>query len=238
MSPGQVSKWEVFMAADKHDQRIKTGITVIRLFFLALFILAVGSGRMSVWLALFALSLIAALFWGRIYCGYICPMNTAMIPADWLGRRLGIQTARAPAWQKSRWLAWVLLAASLVSVLLSRRLWSFNLPILPILLVLAVLVTLRYPPAVFHEALCPFGALQKLAGRKPRMSYQVDPQSCTGCSLCTKKCPSQAVSVDDEVRKARIIPTACHQCQNCRLACPREAIRYKSMEKPLPKGMA
>ena len=52
--------------------------TVIRLVFLTVFLLLMIKGKVILWLGLFALSLIAAVFLGRVYCGYACPMNTLM----------------------------------------------------------------------------------------------------------------------------------------------------------------
>jgi ferredoxin-type protein NapH len=46
-------------------------------------------------------------------------------------------------------------------MLLSKRLLHINLPILPFWLVISVLITLRYKPEVFHNLICPFGALAK-----------------------------------------------------------------------------
>ena len=44
-------------------------VTIIRVLFLGLFIFLIVTGNMLLWLALFAVSLIAALFFGRVYCG-------------------------------------------------------------------------------------------------------------------------------------------------------------------------
>lgn len=62
---------------------MKYAVTIIRLF-LSAFLFVLANGRMMLWLGLFGVSLLAALVFGRIYCGYVCPMNTVMIPADWI----------------------------------------------------------------------------------------------------------------------------------------------------------
>ena len=56
--------------------------TFIRIVFLVLFVLLIQNGKMMLWFGIYAFSLILALIFGRIYCGYICPMNTLMIPTD------------------------------------------------------------------------------------------------------------------------------------------------------------
>ena len=210
----------------KNVKAKKALITLIRLMFLALFVVLILNGKMVLWLAVFAVSLVAELVFGRFYCGFLCPMNTVMIPTDWLARNLKIQTDKVPDWMKSGKLAWVLLAVSLGSVLLLKRLSGINFPILPVLLVLSMLMTLRFHPSVFHNLLCPFGVIQKLFSRKPLLSHRVDPQVCIGCKRCEKVCPSWAIVVTVSDHKAQVYDNLCHQCTNCQQVCPTSAIHY------------
>jgi ferredoxin-type protein NapH len=145
-------------------------ITVIRLLFLGLFIFLLAKGKLMLWFALFAVSLVVALIFGRIYCGYVCPMNTLMIPTEWIAKKLKLQTNIAPKWLKDRNYTWVALASSVAIMIFSKRLLSINIPILPIWLIISILVTLRYKPAVFHNLICPFGTLQKACGKFARIA--------------------------------------------------------------------
>lgn len=204
----------------------KALITLVRILFLAMFTVLIVNGKMVLWLAVFAVSLVAELLFGRFYCGFLCPMNTVMIPADWLARKLKIQTRNVPGWMKSGRLAWALLAISLISALLLKRMRGINLPILLVLLVLSVLVTLRFHPSVFHNLLCPFGAVQKLVARKPVFSHRVDTTTCIGCKACEKVCPSEAIAVTIADHKAHVTDNVCHQCTSCQQVCPKASIRY------------
>ncbi len=118
------------------------------------------------------------------------------------------------------------LVLSIAAMLLLQRFFQMNLPILLIWLAIAVLVTLRYRPAVFHNLICPFGAPQKLLGRFARRHKTVDKATCIGCKLCEPVCPSDAIVVVGEDKKAVINTALCHQCTNCGQACPKKAIRY------------
>jgi len=127
-------------------------------------------------------------------------MNTLMIPVEWLSKKLKIQTDRMPRWLKGGYFTWISLIISVALMLLSKRLLQVNLPILPLWLILSVFITLRYKPEVFHNLICPFGALQKALGRFARFSVKVDQDTCIGCKLCEKVCPSAAIKVSPENR--------------------------------------
>ena len=207
---------------------MKIIVNTIRVLFLGLFLFIITMGKPMLWLALFGVSLIAALLFGRVFCGYVCPMNTLMIPTEWLSKKLKIRTGRRPRWLKNGIFAWIALGVTAVSMIVSKRLFKIDLPIMLVWLALSVLVTLRYKPEVFHNLICPFGALQRTFGRFAKFSQRVDKNSCIGCKMCEKVCPSAAIVVRPDDRKAVIDTSACHQCINCRQVCPTKAISYLS----------
>lgn len=200
--------------------------TVIRILFLVIFFVFLVCGKVLLWLVLFGISLLAALIFGRIYCGYVCPMNTMMLPAEWLSKKLGFQTSSTPKWLRNGYFTWITLFVSVAVMILSKRILHMEVPILPFWLVISVLVTLRYRPKIFHNLICPFGALQRTFGRFSPISKRVDQSTCIGCKLCEKACPSDAVTVVGDHKKAVINTSLCHQCTNCQMACPKDAIHY------------
>lgn len=85
-------------------------INIIRIFFLALFLFLLVNGKVMLWLILFGVSLVAALIFGRVYCGYVCPMNTLMFPVEWLSKKMKLQTSKSPKWLKNGYFTWIALA--------------------------------------------------------------------------------------------------------------------------------
>ena len=204
----------------------KSIITTVRLLFFGLFLFLIIKGKLQLWLIIFASSLIIALFFGRVFCGYICPMNTIMRPISWISRKLKWQTINKPRFLGSGWLAIVLLAMSIPLMLAAKRILQRDIPVLVIFLIVSAVVTLRYKPEVFHNLLCPFGVLQKITGRFALYGESVEATACTGCHKCEKVCPAEAVRVEASTRKATINSALCHQCQDCVIACPFTAITY------------
>lgn len=81
----------------------------------------------------------------------------------------------------------------------------------------------------YCNLLCPVGtmcSLMHVLGQLVPGSFamQVDNNKCVGCGLCSKKCPMQAVSINQG--KAQINRHHCIVCGQCRQVCPRKAIAY------------
>lgn len=198
---------------------------LFRGLFLVLFVFLIVQGKNILWLSLFAISLLLSVFFGRFYCGYICPMNTLMKFSEGISKKMGWQTENAPKWLKSGIFSWVILLVSVGSMIVGKRIFHKNIPILVMLIVFSIIVTLRFKPYIFHNGICPFGALLRLTGRFSIISKKVDHSKCVGCKKCESVCPSKAILVTD--RKATIDTKLCFQCENCSEVCPVDAISYK-----------
>lgn len=85
-----------------------------------------------------------------------------------------------------------------------------------------VLSTLRYfrDEYIAHvrDKVCPAGVCKALS------RYEIDPEKCRGCSLCSKECPVGAIS--GEIKKPFVIDQEkCIKCGACMAKCPFKAIK-------------
>jgi len=201
-------------------------MTALRLLFLGLFIFLMMNGKPMLWFGIYAFSLLIASVFGRVYCGAICPMNTLMIPTDWVSKKLNFQNDRIPRWLQSGKFSVIALLGSIAALILGQKVLQQRLPLLPVWIALAVIITLFYPPVVFHNLICPFGVLQNIFGKKARYSTRVVEEKCIGCKICEKICPSDAITVLEESKKGTINTALCLQCNSCQQVCPKDAILY------------
>ncbi|HAE42662.1 MAG TPA: hypothetical protein DCG34_07055 [Clostridiales bacterium] len=199
---------------------------LIQIIFFGVFMIIIKNGNMVLWLGIFLISLMGAVFFGRFYCGFICPMNTVMGVTGKIAKKLKWQTKTVPKFLNNKALPWIVLVIMAASMILSKRVLQRELPILIILILLSVLVTLRYEEWVFHNSICPYGALLSLTGKRAKFSTKVDHSLCIGCKKCETVCPSRAIEVDANIKKAYVDSSICHQCQACTGVCPVDAIAY------------
>ncbi|MBN2860622.1 MAG: 4Fe-4S binding protein [Sphaerochaetaceae bacterium] len=195
----------------------------IEIIALVLFVFTVLRGAMVLWLALYGVSVILSLFFGRFYCGYICPMQTAMKVSQRIKGKIKLTTLNTTL---LRYLPFVSLLIAVLIMIAGQKTLHVQLPVLLIYFVLSFLWTLGFSSAAWHTYLCPFSILLKTGGKRSRRHYRVESSTCIGCRKCVKVCPANAIQIVD--RKAVIDPALCISCGACAETCPTTAISYTS----------
>ena len=198
----------------------------IRLLFFLVFLILLITQRFQLWLIIYLTGVVLSLFFGRIYCGYVCPMNTVMRHTQRVSRKIGLQRKSYPSWLESTRLPYLVLIISAASMIIGMRILQRNIPVLLILFLLSNIVTLLVSSQVWHNGLCPYSILLRLAATFSKRSRKVDLKTCVGCGKCLSVCPAGAISTIEGSKKVHIDRTRCHQCEACTAVCPTKAISY------------
>ena len=184
---------------------------------------------------LLAITLVTALIFRRVFCGYLCPLGTLQE----LARRLGTVFFRRPFRipgsidRTARYLKYLVLAAVVgFSVLLGELVLRPYDPWVAwhhltspeilgqfaagfVILVVSLLASTAVDRA-FCKYLCPMGAFLGLVGKLGYFRVKRNIPTCTNCSFCTRACPVDLpVANLEEVKSAE-----CLSCNLCVAACP------------------
>ena len=176
---------------------------------------------------------------GRIYCGWVCPINMLTDAAYWLRQKLKIKGNLT----MSQGLRSVLLVMALVlSVITGTLAWEIINPItmfqreimwtstagltfLAALFLFDFLVTRRG----WCGHLCPVGAFYKWLGHYGRLRVTaLKTDACSGCSDCIKVCPEPHVLAPLVAQKAMTVTDSdCTRCGACLDKCDSGALTMK-----------
>ncbi len=195
----------------------------IQVLFLALFVVLAVVGKIQIWMIIFVVSALVSLVFSRLYCGWICPINTVLKPLSWTKKKLGIKSFKVPEFLKKTWVRIFMLALFLGILIFTLRTGK-KLPVLPISVGLGFALTLFFPEELWHRYLCPYGAILSLPSRKAAYAMRINEETCISCGKCKKICPSVAIA--KEGKKYSITKNECLVCRECVDVCPTGAITY------------
>ncbi len=150
-------------------------------------------------LAFFLLPLLFTLFFGRVFCGAVCPLGMVQ-------DLVLIRPLRIPAWLESglRLFAWlylglaILMAATASALVICRYdpfVAFFRLGANPQLWIisLSVLVVSLFVGRPYCRFLCPYGVILRQLGRLSKYRVTITPDECIHCRLCEDACPFGAI---------------------------------------------
>ncbi len=174
-------------------------------------------------IGIFMLPLVAALFFGRVFCSGVCALGAIQelvllkpiaVP-KWLDRALGA-------------LKWIYLALALAIVVVPALgrdfiicrfdpfvgFFRFSGPAHMMILGGGFLVLGLFVGRPYCRYLCPYGALLSLTSRLAWRSVSITPDRELDCGLCARACPYGAIE------EMRAIRTSCLACARCYASCP------------------
>ncbi|HEY5584493.1 MAG TPA: 4Fe-4S binding protein [Ruminiclostridium sp.] len=209
--------------------KITRGISQI--LFLLIFIVLMITGKAQLWMGFIFLSIIFAVFFGRFYCGWACPINTVMKPFAWMSKKLGLQRKQVPKVLKIGKIRMAVFALFLVGLgytiytITQGRKFPLPLIIIPMGVITAFFINERS----WHRYLCPWGVLFGITSRFSKRTIK-SKSGCLSCSVCEGICPGEAIKVEKN-KKASVDPRHCLLCMDCTTACPVKVLTYKNSEK-------
>lgn len=195
----------------------------VQIGFLILFSFLLISGRVQLWMGLFLLGVAASFFLGRVYCGWICTINTVMQGVTWVKKKLHINSVKTPRFLTRPWVSFTVLAL-FAGVFIFTAATGRKLPVLPVLFALGVGLTFIFPEELWHRHLCPYGTLMSFPASGARRTMKINPDSCTNCGACLRVCPAKAV---EREAKHTIAKKSCLVCLKCSRTCKQGAISYQ-----------
>lgn len=209
-----------------------------------LFMQSLAAGFMPGATALIGAAIVVAfyaLFGGRLYCAWVCPINVLTDAAAWLRRRLGLKSGRVPDANTRYWvLAGSLLAAAATSSLVWE--WVNPVTIVQRSLIFGLGGSLAVVIAIFAYDLlvasrgwcghlCPMGAFYGLLGQKSLLRITADRRgACDDCMDCFTVCPEPQV-IRPALKKAGqdsplILDRDCTNCGRCIDVCGRNVFHF------------
>jgi ferredoxin-type protein NapH len=186
-----------------------------------------------------------ALVGGRMFCGWACPVNLVTDAADWLRRRFGITSGRAPRASLRYWLAGAVLVASAATgvavwewvnpVTMTHRALVFGTTAVVAtvwgILAAVFVFDLVVAPHGWCGHVCPVGATYALIGARSLLRVSAQHSSrCNDCADCYAVCPEpQVIPVPLKGKQGAspvILDSACTNCGRCIDVCSKNVFRF------------
>ncbi len=174
---------------------------------------------------------------GRVFCGWVCPVNLVLELVDWLRAKLNLKVSEMPVprWAKIAVAAAVLVLSAIVSVPLFEMvspvgalnralLFGSTLGLWTLLAI--VIVELFWGHRVWCRSLCPLGGFYQLLGAVGLASVKIDYDACISCNKCKKAClcDPDILSAAIAGESDRVASGDCMLCAKCVDACPVNAL--------------
>ncbi len=215
------------------------GIEVLDPFATLQVVAASKSFELDWLVAVLPVLVVYGLIRGRIFCGWICPVNLLLELVDTLRRKLGIKVREMPLPRHTK--IWLALAVVVLSALTSVPIFETFSPISALnksvlfgavvgvwTLLAIVIAELFWGHRVWCRALCPLGGFYEVLGRVGQVNVRINREACIHCNACKQACLADPDILDPVLtERDRIVRAGdCMACGACIDACPTRALSF------------
>jgi polyferredoxin len=182
---------------------------------------------------------IITLFFGRVFCGWACPLGALADIVDY-AFRLNTKGEKLQAVKYHLLIIFIVFSffgmplfwtldplnwATRILGVFSTRYIDF----IPLLVLIFLFFTLHlvFGRRAFCRILCPLGASLGVIAKFSFFKRELDIPACTDCDLCVTNNRSYAISPRPENYNS----SECFQCRECEAICPTKAISFKYVRK-------
>ncbi|NOQ45324.1 MAG: 4Fe-4S binding protein [Desulfobulbaceae bacterium] len=192
-----------------------------------------------------AIPILLALFLGRVFCSWVCPINFFGELLDRIRKAISRKKYIRDRLVLARTMLWyTLITELLLTMILGAPIFVFMSPpglvgreimmavffhklalegVVVLLVLLLELVTRRF----YCRYFCPLGALLAFIGMRRKLVVQHDGETCVECGLCDKACPlGLAPSLGESTS------VYCWNCGSCIDSCQSDALVFSWKKKP------
>lgn len=181
---------------------------------------------------------------GRVYCGWVCPVNMVTDFAAWCRQRFNIKSGVHLPRQSRYWiLAMTFIAATITGTLLWEqvnpvtmiyRSLIFGMGMVWLLILALFMFDLLLSPRGWCSHLCPMGAFYSLFARyTPLRISAVKREQCNDCMDCYAVCPEPQV-IPPALKGAEqgigpvILGINCTNCARCIDVCSKDVFKFSN----------
>ncbi len=186
--------------------------------------------------------IVYAVLGGRVFCGWVCPVNVITDAANKLRRLIGID-AGSQSWEPKRGTRyWVLGLALILSAILGLAAFEWISPIGALhrgiiygmgfswAFVLTVfLFDLVAVKNGFCGHLCPLGGFYSLVGKPGLLRVGYNREKCSLCMKCLEICPEEQVLHMVGKESGMVRSGECINCGRCIEVCSDDAMKFRNI---------
>ena len=267
LAPVLVAGWPLFGGIAGGDNTISTpsdfpfygtlsssslfGITLIDPFAVLQVVAAAKAFSLEWLIGMLPFLVIYGVIRGRVFCGWVCPVNLVLEIVDWLRIKLHIKVEERVLPRHTK--VYVALGVLVLSALLSIPVFEALSPISfinkglvlgslvgGVTLLAVVVIELFWGHRVWCRSICPLGGFYEVVGKVGLVNVRMDHAKCIGCNKCKSACLCDSEILDDVVAGTDAMVRAgdCMLCGKCIEACPTAALSIKLGRVSIPEKPA